>query len=404
MSEWRRGWRIVLGCAIGSGMGAVLLFFTFSLFVLPITREFGVTRGEIATIQSLIVAGALGSPLIGRATDRLGFRAVFLASMVAVIALEFLIAFVVTDARGLAACVFLIGLIGVGTTGLTVTRPVNAWFDTHRGLALGLSACGIAVATILVPPPLEALAAAYGWRAGFAALGVLAATIGLPAVYLLVQNEPPSARRHEGHVAKHRTGDWSFLREGGFWLMAGSLIIMGAAGSGFIGQMSPMIQEEGLSARTAAFALSAFAVGQVLGRLIGGWCLDRFDPRRIAILLNLFPASGFLLLWGFDRSGVAALAAACLIGFQQGSEHDIFAYFTARRFGIGNYGTVYGALIGLGWIGNATGLIGVGRLHDGFGNYALAQLLGASALAFGALLFVSIRLPERQPLPVERVT
>lgn len=395
MSEWRRGWRIVLGCAIGSGLGAVLLFFTFSLFILPITDEFRVTRGDIATVQSLVVAGALGAPLIGRATDRLGFRKVFMGSMVAVIALEFLIAFAVTGVWGLAACVFLIGLIGIGTTGLTVTRPINAWFDVHRGLALGLSACGIAVATIVVPPPLEALAAVWGWRAGFMALGVLAAVVGLPAVYFLVQNEPPEAIRHAGPAGGHRTGDWPFLREGGFWMMAFSLIVMGAAGSGFIGQMSPMIQEEGLSARTAAYALSAFAVGQVTGRLFGGWCLDKFDPRRIAIVLNLVPASGFLLLWAADGSGLIALSAAYLIGFQQGSEHDIFAYFTARRFGIANYGTVYGALIGLGWIGNAAGLIGVGRLHDGLGDYMFAQLLGASALAFGALLFVSIRLPAR---------
>jgi len=375
----------------------VLLFFTFSLFVLPIASELEVSRGEIATIQSLVVAGALGAPLIGRATDRLGFRVVFLGSMIAVAALEFVVAFLVNDARGLAVCVFLIGLIGVGTTGLTVTRPINAWFDKHRGLALGLSACGIAVATIIVPPLLEALAATYGWRAGIAALAAMAAIIGLPAVYFLVDNEPPDSPQLHGRRSMHQTGDWSFLREGAFWLMACSLVAMGAAGSGFIGQMSPMIQDEGLSAQMAAFALSMFAIGQVSGRLIGGWFLDRFDPRRIAILLNLLPASGFLLLWGFDNLGATALAAAFLIGFQQGSEHDIFAYFTARRFGIANYGTVYGALIGLGWIGNATGLIGVGRLHDVFGNYMFAQLLGASALAFGALLFVSIRLPPRQP-------
>ncbi len=397
MSEWRRGWRTVLGCAVGSGVGAVLLFFTFSLFILPIAKEFDATRGEIATVQSLIIAGALGAPLIGRATDILGFRRVFLCSTVAVVALECAVAFLVNDVRGLAVCIFLIGLIGVGTTGLTVTRPINAWFDEHRGLALGLSACGIAIATIIVPPPLEALAAAYGWRAGLAALAALGAIVGLPAVYFLVRNEPPEAQRQPDRLGTRQTGDWSFLREGTFWLMACSLIAMGAAGSGFIGQMSPMIQDEGLSAQMAAFALSMFAIGQVSGRLIGGWFLDRFDPRRIAILLNLLPASGFLLLWGFDNLGATALAAAFLIGFQQGSEHDIFAYFTARRFGISNYGTVYGALIGLGWIGNATGLIGVGRLHDVFGNYMFAQLLGASALAFGALLFVSIRLPPRQP-------
>ena len=307
-----------------------------------------------------------------------------------------------TSVWGLAGCIFLIGLIGVGTTGLTVTRPVNAWFDRQRGFALGVSACGVAAATILVPPPLEAIVATYGWRAGFASLAVLAATIGLPAVYWLVKNEPPDAAHLPVPRDVRHVSDWSFLREGGFWLMALSMMAMGAAGSGFIGQMSPMIQDEGLNARTAAFALSAFAVGQVSGRLIGGWSLDRFDPRRIAVLLNLVPASGYLILWWSDKSGLVALSAAYLIGFQQGSEHDIFAYFTARRFGMGNYGTVYGALIGLGWIGNGTGVIGVGQLHDRFGDYGFAQLLGASALATGALLFVAIRLPARQLMPAGR--
>lgn len=394
-NEWVRGWRIVLGCAIGSGVGAVLLFFTFSLFILPIAQEFQVTRGELATIQSLVVAGAIGAPLIGRATDLFGFRSVFIGAMLVMIALECAIVFLVQDVRGLAVCIFLIGLIGVGTTGLTVTRPINAWFDKHRGLALGFSACGIAVATIIVPPGLEALAAAFGWRAGIAALAALAALVGLPAVYFLVQNEPPDARRPADRMQIRQSGDWLFLRHGGFWIMACSLVVMNLAGSGFVGQMSPMIQDEGLSARTAALALSIFAVGQVSGRLIGGWFLDKFDPRWVAILLNLMPASGFLLLWGFDNIGVTALAAAFLIGFQQGSEHDIFAFFAARRFGIANYGTVYGALLGLGWIGNAAGLIGIGRLHDLYGNYMLAQLIGASALAIGALLFLSIRLPPR---------
>ena len=90
-----------------------------------------------------------------------------------------------------------------------------------------------------------------------------------------------------------------------------------------------------------------------------------------------------------------ALLAAFLIGFQQGAELDIFAYFTARRFGIGQYGTVYGLLLGLSWIGNAAGLIGVGWMHDLNGDYALAQLLGAASLSFGALLISAVRLPER---------
>ena len=52
-SEWTIGWRIVLGCALGAGAGIVLLFFTFNMFVLPLSQELGVTRGEIGSIQAL---------------------------------------------------------------------------------------------------------------------------------------------------------------------------------------------------------------------------------------------------------------------------------------------------------------------------------------------------------------
>ncbi len=392
-NEWRNGWKIVLGCALGAGTGVVLLFFTFSIFVLPLLTEFHATRGQLAAVQSLVIAGAVGAPVMGRAADIFGFRKVFITTMLMVIAVELWMATMVSTIFQFGVGTFLLGLIGAGTTAVTITRPVNAWFDQHRGMALGLAASGLAVATIIAPPFLEAIVAGWGWRFGLIALATVGGVVGLPAVYFLVQNEPPQGSAPRSPSA---SGDWVFLKEPQFWLMALSLIGMGVAGSGFIGQMSPMVQQEGLSAKVAAVALSAFATGQVSGRMIGGWCLDRFDPRIVAVLLNLVPASGFILLWLTQGSAPLALLAAFLIGFQQGAEIDIFAYFTARRFGIANYGTVYGALIGLGWIGNATGVIGVGYLHDLSGDYGFAQMCGALALTAGALLITAIRLPPAQ--------
>lgn len=393
--EWQRGWRIVLGCALGSGTGVVLLFFTFSLFILPIIEEFGGSRGDMGDIQALIVAGALGSPILGRLTDRLGFRNVYFGCVAALITIELSVAFLISNVTALAVSVFFLGLLGVGTTALTVTRPVNAWFDGQRGLALGVTACGTAITTIFVPPFLEAVIATEGWRMGYVGLASLAAFVGVPAVYFLVANEPP-----EGVPAHHRAegkSDWSFLGGSTFWVMALGLIIMNMAGAGFVGQLSPMIQEEGLTAQIASFAVSAFAFGQLVGRLFGGWCLDRFNPRSIVILLNLIPALGYVILWGQEASVALALTAALMIGFQQGAELDIFAFFTARRYGVARYGTVYGTLQGLGWIGNATGVIGVGRLHDIYGSYSTAQMIGAAALCLGAILLSFVRLPEREP-------
>ena len=90
-----------------------------------------------------------------------------------------------------------------------------------------------------------------------------------------------------------------------------------------------------------------------------------------------------------------AVAGAFLIGLQQGAEVDIFAYFIARRFDLARYGTIYGTLIGLSWIGTATGVLGVGHIHDQTGSYDLAQLIGAVALAIGTVLLALIHLPSR---------
>ncbi len=394
-SEWTEGWRIVLACALASGTGIVLLFFSFSLFVLPMAKELGVTRGTIGSIQSLVISGALGAPVIGWLADRYGFRPVFTVCTVLVAAIELIMVQFVTTLTGLGIGIFLLGFVGMGTTALTTTRPVNAHFHLHRGKALGLVAAGVSITTILAPPPLQAVMEVYGWRGGIAALAALSMLVGIPvAQFLLPDRVAGPVVRVPDAASKTKPG---FLKERHFWLLAIAGAFIGAATSGFVSQLSPMIQTEGLDVATGALALSAFALGQLTGRLGGGLLLDRFDPRLVAVTLILAPGSGFVLLLLTDQMPLAALLAAAMIGLVQGAELDINAYFVARRFGLAHYGSIYGALLGLGWIGNAAGIIGVGLLHDRFGSYDLAQMLALGGLAIGAVLISGIRLPPLEP-------
>ncbi|NCU12102.1 MAG: MFS transporter, partial [Sphingomonadaceae bacterium] len=87
-SEWRVGWRIVASMAIANGTGISLLFFTFSMFLLPIAQELNLSRGEIGLVQALIITAAVGAPLLGRITDKVGFRPVFIFATLALGAIE----------------------------------------------------------------------------------------------------------------------------------------------------------------------------------------------------------------------------------------------------------------------------------------------------------------------------
>lgn len=395
-SEWTIGWRIVLGCALASGTGIVLLFFTFNLFVLPTIAELKISRGEFGTVQALIVTAALGAPVMGMAADRFGFKPVYLACAAIIVIGYLLIALLVGSLIDMAIGIAILGFFGIGSTAVVTTRPVNAHFTRYRGRALGLVAVGVSVTTFLVPPLLQIIIEDYGWRGGYLLLAGMLLAIGMPAAAFLV---PASASR--AAVQTHDKGptDWSFLKNRDFMLMAGSLVTMGIGTAGFVGQLSPMIQEEGVSAAIGALALSIFAFGQFLGRLGGGWLLDKYDPRMIAVVLTIIPGSGFLVLLLSDQMVFAALLAAGMIGLQQGAELDIFAYFTGRRFPAAQYGTIYGALHGLSWIGNAIAILGVGWLHDFTGSYNIAQAIGMGALLLGAALIWLVRLPPGEPRP-----
>ena len=54
---------------------------------------------------------------------------------------------------------------------------------------------------------------------------------------------------------------------------------------------------------------------------------------------------------------------------------------TAHRFGVARYGTIFGLLHGIGWIGTAAGVVGAGLSFDRFHGYWAAQLAAIGLLA-----------------------
>jgi predicted MFS family arabinose efflux permease len=393
--EWRRGWRIVLGAALGSALGMPLFYYVFSLFTLSMTKEFGVTRGAMANVQAILVIGALFAPLVGRLIDRRGFLPVFTGATLVIVAAHVLLATSISTLGQFAVIALLYGAAGVGCGPLAYTRPVNAWFWHSRGLALGVVGMGIALSAAIAPPLLAALIEEKGWRAGFLALALLA-MIGLACARLLVREAPAEGPAGPVVQEQKQATDRSFFGTLDFWLLVGSIICISIAGAGLISQMSPLLQEEGLSPVTAALGVTGYAVGQVGGRLIAGWFLDRANPQVVAFVFTFVPALGFLMLGQFALPAWAAIAAVAMVGVQHGAEIDLFAWFTARRFGFARYGTVYGWIIAASWIGNAVGIIGFGRLHDATASYAVAEQWAAGLLILGAVLLAAVRAAHRR--------
>ena len=217
MTEWQRGWRVVLGAALAAGTGVNLLYNVSSIFLPQLQKETGWTLGQFSQITALVGLGSLAAPAAGWAMDRFGLRRVYALGMILITLLYVGITMMPMILPLYALAVFMAGPIGLMTSSIAYTRAVNGWFVRHRGFALSLAATGLSLSAIVFPPLFERLTTAEGWRAGYLALALLAALIGLPAILFLLRDEPAAnAPDAATHVAP---GDTGHIRTAAFWLL-----------------------------------------------------------------------------------------------------------------------------------------------------------------------------------------
>lgn len=396
LAEWKSGWRVVAGAATGMGTGIALYLLIASMFIQPIVDEFGWSRGDLGVggMVSFLV-GAVTLPLIGRFVDRFGFRPIALFGALGLAGVYL----AVTLQPGVYAIYlgFMVagGIFGGCTSGIVYTRPVIATFARQRGTALGLAAAGTSIMAILAPPLLSPIIADYGWRAGFYALATLTALIGMPLAIALIgrAKERHASAGDDIDEGAPRVADVPVreaLKSTRFWLLIAAIACINIPGSGVLGQLAPLVADTGLGESEVAAVMSIYAIGLLTGRIATGFALDHLPAPLVGAFMTVVPAIGIVLLMLPAPSFALAALAVGLIGLQQGSEVDLFAYFISRNFGVKHYSSIYGLIAMAGAMSTAVALVMFGKVHDATGSYQSALILGGALFVLGSLAFLAI--------------
>jgi predicted MFS family arabinose efflux permease len=381
------GWRVVLAAYFGVMVSfGSLLVFTFSIFLKPLSAEFGWSRESIsAAFGFAAITVAICSPPLGSLLDRYGPRRLILPCM-AVFGVAFASLGLLTPRLfHLYATFVLLGVVGNGTTQMGYSRAVSTWFDRRRGLALALVMAGVGTGAMLLPPLAQTLIHSYGWRAAYGLLGALVLLFGLPLTALFVRERP----RAPGSAALELEGLTvaQGIRSRSFWILIATLFLGSMSVNGAITHLSPLLTDRGVSAATAALAASALGLASFCGRLLTGFLLDRFFGPRVGLCLLLITALGIFLL-SLARSAPAGIAAAMLIGLGLGAEADITPYLLTRYFGLRSFSTLYGFTWSAYALAGAIGPVVMGRAFDVTGSYAALLVLLATATALSAGLYL----------------
>lgn len=399
--EFSRGWRALLACAVGIGAGITgLAYYSFGVFVIPLTEAFGWSVGQITVGSSFLILGtAFTAPVIGALIDRYGAYRISLISFAAVAAGFMLLTRLDGQIAVFWAAWLLISLAGGGTTPVLWTRTVGLWFDRGRGLALGIALAGSGLASLFAPPLLTRAIGAWGWQGGYFAIGLFLLLVAMPIVAVLFQEHPARAANVDLPRATAAGQDLpgftlpEATRQAAFWKIAVGFFLVSGVIGGLIINLVKLLVETGLDRVSAAGVASVMGLAVIIGRIGIGFLLDRIQAPRVAAAILLLCAAG---CYALSINGLPEWALSlCVIalGLGAAAEVDLVAYLTSRYLGMKAYGRIYGVQLSAFFLGAAVGPAAIGYSFNHFGSYAPALAFSVGALIFGALVLATLGKP-----------
>jgi MFS family permease len=386
-SPFYEGWRVVAAAFVGVmvSFGSIVPY-TFSQFLTPLHQAFGWKREAISLAFGIAAMTlAICSPGIGHLFDRYPPRRIILPAIALFSAGIVSLAFLGPHIAQFYLSYLLLGIVGNGTAQLAYSRAISTWFVERRGFAFALMLTGSGAGSIVLPLFVQHTMEAHGWRAAYLGLGGIALLVGFPLTALFVR-EKPAALRAANHGSSEGMSLAQAMRSRVFWILMPSILLYALSANGAIAHLSAILTGYGVTAQSAAIALSVMGASGIVGRIVTGHLLDRCFAPRVSMCMLLLCTCSFILL-AHTHTAVVGISAAALLGFGLGSEADVTPYMIARYCGLRHFSTLYG----LSWtayaFGAAFGPVITGRAFDRAGAYqaSFITLLSLPCLA-GALL------------------
>lgn len=398
MSEFSKGWKPLIACTVGTACGVLAVtFYTQSLFLGPVTREFGWGRAEfLLGFTILMVMGVFTGPMIGSLVHRIGARPLVITGLVGH-CLSYLLLAANPGSLILWYLTFaVLAVSAAGTLPVTFTHVVNSWFSDHRGKAIGVMMAGTGLTAFIAPPLVEAAIETHGWRSGYAYLGIAAAALSLPIAVLFLRDKPmPASATADDSEAATRAPAWGVdrpeaIRNYRFWAIGCALTLVPLAIVGLVPNFLPILTDAGFSRELAASIMASLGVAVIAGRLTAGFLVDRYWAPIVGAGFFLLPAIAIGIILIFPLVPATAIMASLALGLALGAELDLLAYTTGRYFGTLHFGRVFGGIYIFFAVASGIAPAVYGAVFDSTGSYDAVLAISLAMLLASSVLMVSL--------------
>ena len=374
------------------------------LFMVPLESEFGWSRALIsASIAVNIALFGLIGPFAASLMDRWGLRRLVLG------ALALMAGAVAMSTRMSAEWQFFMlwGVVVGAATGVTamVLAAVIAtrWFDTRRGLVMGMLSAANATGQLIFLTPLATVVEAASWRAAALIVAAAAAAVFV-LVAVLMRDRPvdlglrPYGQAADAPIARPPRamaplGALAMAsRTRAFWVLAGTFFICGASTNGLIGtHLISACHDVGIPAVRSAQLLALMGIFDILGTTASGWLTDRYSARHLLFAYYSLRGLSLLFLPATLLEGGAGLGVfAVFYGLDWIATVPPTVKLTTEAFGRENTGVIYGWIGASHQLGASMAAFGAGAIRTELGDYRVAFMIAGvlCLIAGGSFLLV----------------
>ncbi|MBI3516326.1 MAG: MFS transporter, partial [Proteobacteria bacterium] len=293
------GW-LILACVCCAGFarqGPAVA--TLSIFVEPMTREFGWSRTALSGAVSLGgVLGALSAPILGPVLDRHGARLVLCAAILVSGFCSMLLS--LTPSLLVFYLLFCVArMTWAGPFDLGIYSAIANWFVARRALANSIATLVQSLGIVTLPLLAQFVMAAPGhdWRDGWLAIGATVLVVGFVPTWLLMVRRPEDVGLTPDRAAAPAAAGTAApapvepafiraeaLRTRAFWLLALYTVLVYPVQAGASLHQAAHLIERGIAPTTAAAVVSTFSVMSAAASLACAF-LPRALPIRYPLAL-----------------------------------------------------------------------------------------------------------------------
>ena len=399
------GWYILAVVFVGQMLTGGLITFSFGVFVMPVSAEFGLSRSDANIGLMIIIAGMnLGAPFVGSILDRFPARLVMSAGVM-IFGLGLIAISMATSPAVIAALLlFPVSLAAVCTSHLMTSTMISRWFFANRGRALGFGALSASVSGVVVVKTLSYCIEHFGWRMSLGAYGAFEGVLVAALALAIIRDRPSDigipidgVEATATTLAKLNADDrvyrWpELLRTRDLWLIALSTGTLMAIDYALFASVVPYGRQKGLTADSAANLMATIAAIAFCGKLLSGYLSDKIDKRWLLAGVCTMTVL-FMLILSANPSHHILLIACATAGLATGSTMPVWYASIAQRFGTKSYGAVLGLTFAVHMPLQLAAVRFAGVVFDRTGGYELMFISFACLAPISGLLLLPVALP-----------